>query len=471
MSKIDSILQFIKANQKLTDFNETIFNILEGDLITYVAKALENQLSSKAAAESAAEGISPINIIKKVTDKLTKLYSGEVKRTALINNKPSESDQEIIDWYVKNLNVNKFMNNFNYFINSTKMSLIEPYISSLGKPKIRVIPSHQFLVWSDDPIEPNVPTVVIKYMGKQSFGDKVLNVYFLYSDTEFLAINEDGELVPEYMEKNNGINIYGVIPSTYGNVSDYQLLPTSDTDLLQIGKLIPLMFTHSNDALKYMSYSIIYGIDVDSENLERNPNVFWVFKSDAERTPQIGQIKPEVDTSKVIENVMVQLDAWLETKGIKVSSAGRARTDNSLSGVSLMIKEMDTMQALKTQAVVLEECENRFWKMMSNVHNNWLSRGIVKDLPPMSKDVYVKVEYELPKPIESENERLDRAIKAKQSLLATTKEALKIWHPTLTGPELDERVRELDEEYGNIEELSIDQVDQIDNKGELEDAN
>lgn len=467
MSKVPQILDFVKSKQSFITFNETIFNILEGDLIRYIAEALERQLSSKEAAKSAMDGISPINIIKKVTDKLTKLYSGNTARKALVNGEPSESDQTVIDWYVKNLNVNKFMNNFNYFINSTKMSLIEPYINSAKKPRVRVIPSHQFLVWSDDPIEPNIPTVLIKFMGKQTFGEKTLDVYFLYSDDEFVAVDEEGELIDQYMENNDGVNIYGVIPATYGNVSDYQLLPTSDTDLLQIGKLIPLMFTHSNDALKYMSYSIIYGIDVDSENLERNPNVFWVFKSDQERTPQIGQIKPEVDTSKVIENVMVQLDAWLETKGIKVSSAGRARTDNNISGISLMIKEMDTMQALKNQSVILEECENRFWKMMAKVHNNWVARGIVKELPLMNENVYVKVEYELPRPVESEDERLDRAIKAKQNFLTTTKDAIKIWHPNLTPEELELKIKELEDEYSND---SFIENSNENNNGELENA-
>jgi hypothetical protein len=450
MEKIDKILEFIKSKQSFTEFNQVIFNILEGDLITYVEQALRKQLISDNAYKSAKEGISPINIIKKVTDKLTKLYASPVKRTVLLNNEPSPRNQEIIDWYVENLKVNKYMRDFNYFMNSTKMSLIEPFISKDNSPKFRVIPSHQFLVWSDDPIEPNIPTVLIKFMGEREFNGKNLNVYFLYSDEEFIAINSDGDIVPEYMQDNDGINVYGVIPATYGNVSDFQLIPTPDTDLLQIGKLIPLMFTHSNDAIKYMSYSIVYGIDVDSENLERNPSVFWVFKSDGDKKPQVGQIKPEVDTTKVIENIMVQLDAWLETKSIKVSSAGKARADNSLSGVSLMIKEMDTIQALKDQMSKMEDAENQFWRMMANVHNYWVASGIVKKLPLMDKEISVKVEYELPKPVESEDERLDRAIKVKTNQLATTKDAISIWKPKLSEEELQEKIKELDKEFSTI---------------------
>lgn len=448
-NKINEILEFIKSKQSFLDFNETIFNILEGDLITYVKLSLKQQLLSENAYNSAKEGISPINIIKKVTDKLTKLYASPVKRQALINGEPSQKNQEVIDWYVDNLKINKYMNNFNYFINSTKMSLIEPFTDKNDKPKIRVIPSHQFLVWSDDPIEPNIPTVLIKLMGKKRFNDKELDVYFLYSDDEFVAVNSDGDIIDQYMEENNGVNIYGIIPATYGNVSDYQLMPTPDTDLFQIGILIPLMFTHSNDAIKYMSYSIVYGIDVDSENLERNPNVFWVFKSDENRTPHVGQIKPEVDTTKVIENIMVQLDAWLETKGIKVSSAGRVRTDNSLSGVSMMIKEMDTIQALKNQINILEETENKFWRMMAVVHNTWVINGIVKGLPLMDEDITVNVEYELPRPIESEDEKLERAIKAKTNMMATTRDAISIWKPKLTDEELDKKIEELEEEFSS----------------------
>jgi hypothetical protein len=460
--KIEKILEYIASKSDFLKFNEDIFNILEGDLVSYVDKALENQLLSKQAYESAREGISPINIIKKVTDKLTKLYASNVRRIVTVENEPSEKNQEIVDYYVKKLNVDKFMNDFNYFMNSTKTSLIEPYLSRDNKPKIRVIPSHQYLVWSDDIIEPNKPTVLIKLMGKKKFGDKELDVYFLYSDDEFIAINSEGDILNDYMEGNEGLNVYGVIPATYGNMSDYLLMPKPDTDLFRMCILFCLSFTHSNDAIKYMSYSIVYGVDIESDSLERNPNVFWYFKSEQNKTPQIGQIKPEVDTSKVIENIMVQFDSWLETKGIKVSNAGRARGDNNLSGISMIIKEMDTIQALKSQMSKMEFTENDFWKRMAKIHNYWVLNGIVKDKDLMDENINVKVEYELPKPIESEDERLDRAIKARKEMLATTKEAIKIWKPRLSEEELNQMIEELEEEFSfkSQENLNIESNDQ-----------
>ncbi len=451
MKKIEEILKYIDSKTNFLTFNETIFNILEGELIYYVNEALKKQLLSESAYDSAKEGISPINIIKKFRDKLTKLYASNVVRTATVNGETSDSDQKIIDWYVNNLDLNKHFNNFNGFLNTTKMAFIEPYLTTENSPKFRTIPSHQFLVYSDDPVEPNKPTVFIKIMGKQVFiknGQKVeLDVYFLYSKEEFLAINSDGDIISKYTEKNEGLNVYGVIPGAYGNTSEYLLMPKPDTDLLQIGTLIPLMFTFGNDALKYMSYSIIYGVDLDAENLERNPSVFWSFTSDQDKKPEVGQLKPEVDITKIIENIMVQLDAWLETKGIKPSNAGSLRGDNNLSGASLLIKEMDTTQALKDQIPLMQKIENDFWRMMAKVHNYWAKIGVVKSLGLMNEDINVKVEYELPKPIESEDERLDRAIKAKNNGLVTTRGAISIWKPKLGDQELDEKIEELEKEF------------------------
>lgn len=447
IDKVPDILEHIKKNASFTEFNEVIFEILEGDLIKHIEVALRRQLISDTAFQSARQGISPINIIKKLGDKLTKLYSGNVIRTATIAGVPSERDQQVVDWYVKNLKVDKFMHQFNYFANTTKVSSIEPFESSDGKPKLRVIPSHQFLPYSDDIVEPNQRTVYIKYMGKKKRDQGEVEVYFLYSDTEFLAIDEDGNVLTEYLTENEGENVFGIIPSVYGNMSDYLLIPLPDTDLLQMGKLIPIMFTHSNDAIKFMSYSIVYGIDVDSENLERNPNVFWVFKSDGDRKPEIGQIKPEVDTTKVIENIMVQFDAWLETKGIKVSGAGKANAQNNMAGITLMIQEMDTTQALKDQMPVMQKAEQEFWHMMAKVHNYWLAEGVVSGLPQMSEDVEVGVEYELPRPIESEDDLLDRAIKARKNGMASVRDALKIWRPKLSEEQIDERLESLEQDF------------------------
>jgi len=471
VQKIDKILAYIESKEKFLEFNETIFNILEGELLNYVNVALKKQLLSDNAYESAREGISPINIIKKFRDKLTKLYAANVVRKALVNGKLSKADQDIVDWYVDNLNLNKHFNNFNGFLNTTKTGFIEPYLTKENDPKLRTIPSHQFLVYSDDPVEPNRPTIFIKIMGKRTFEKngkkKDLDVYFLYSADEFLAINSDGDILKEFTQQNKGVNVYGTLPGVYGNTSDYLLMPKPDTDLLQIGTLIPLMFTFGNDALKYMSYSILYGIDIDAENLERNPNVFWVFKSDPEKKPKIGQIKPEVDVSKIIENIMVQLDAWLETKGIKPSNAGNLRADNNLSGASLLIKEMDTTQALKDQIPLMAEAENNFWKMMAKVHNYWVSSGIVRGLGIMNENISVKVEYELPRAIESEDELLERSIKAKNNNLVTTRGAIAIWKPKLTDKELDQRIKELEEEFEEkIKEVSEKDLKNEDKEGQ-----
>jgi len=433
---VKEIIEYIESKHDYLELSKEMFDVLEGDIHSKLVKALRTQIISDSAFKSAVQRIPPINIMKRITTKLTQVYSSEPVRTALIDGEESEQAQEVVDYYVRKFDINTKFNDVDYFGNSIRYSAVEPYVSTKGIAGLRVLPSHQFLVWSNDKIEPNIPTVFIKLMGTiQKLGvDK--QVYWLYSDEEILVIDSDGDV----MEENE--NTYGIVSQSYLNDSSYLLMPNHEVDLLKMSILLPLLFTDLNDAVRYMAYSIIYTVDADSSNFERNPNVIVDLKSDdVNKAPSVGTLEPKVDIPNVLELIKTQMSDWLESKGLKPSGGN---TNANASGVSLMIQEIDTTQRIKERMVKMAAFEEDFWERMIPIHNTWIKNGTVDNLPTLPENMRVTVEYELPKLIEGEGDRIDRAVIAKKEMLATTADALQIWKPKMTDEEAEAKAAELD---------------------------
>jgi hypothetical protein len=129
----------------------------------------------------------------------------------------------------------------------------------------------------------------------------------------------DGTEATEYLVDNQGVNPVGVIPFVYGKRQKNKLIPVLDSDMLAVVKSIPCMLTDGAGAQMFQAFTILYGIDVNVENLKMSPNAFWSIKSDqsSDKNPQIGSIKPEADTQKILEFVASIFTIWLETKGFR----------------------------------------------------------------------------------------------------------------------------------------------------------
>lgn len=445
IDKIPEIIKHIEANSKFLEYNEKVFNVLEGDLTTEAERVLRTQLISDRAYEASRQRLAPINVLARMTNKLTQIYSSTVERKA-----SDEKYQPVVDFYTKEFDLNLKFQQANLFYNSTKAASLEPFEHE-GSPYLRVVPAHQFIMYSDDQVFPNRPTEYIKFMGtiKKEINQGSINrstkevpLFFIYSEDEFLAIDKDGEVYFEYMAENQGVNPYGVIPSCYINKSDFLLVPKADEDLLRMTILIVLLFTDMNYACKYQAHSILYGIDVNIGNFEFNPDSFVDLKSEDGKTPKLDTIKPEVDIEQTINLIVTQLDAWFETKNIKAGAAGKITSQNFSSGISLLMKEMDTTLNLKDQIIAFTKFEDYFWEMMIPIHNYWVKNGIVTGLPILGDDFEVGVCFELPKPAEDEDKKLDRVLKGLGKVM-TLEQGLKLLYPKLSDDQIEELEMEL----------------------------
>lgn len=473
LDKLPQIIKFIESEGSRVQRAKDKLTIFEGELLPYVEQALRNELSP-TAFERARKRIAPINFLTKVINKLSTLYNAGINRSLRDDN---DINQEILDYYIEELNINNSGRISNQQLNLNKYTAWEIYINSQNIPKLRILPAHQFLVYSDDIEDPTNPTVFIKLLGifnkdtglidekTETRIFRNVSIYKLYTKDEIIVIDSDGEVRQEFMEQNpEGINPYGVIPFVYIRKSDHSLLPYEDTSDVPMITLIPLLLTDLNYATQFMSHSIIYAIDAELNNPSGNPDSIWMIKSDV--TPdgegfgkaQIGTIKPEVDIDKVITLIQTQLALWLDSKDIKAQSVGNLESSNLASGISKMIDEGDTTQSIKSQMEVYRKAEYELFKKLGIIHNVWVDQGLLIETPINRRIVDildVNTSFEEPAVIVDEKDRVETIVIKEEAGYTSHRRAVMEANPDLSNEELDQLLEEINEERTDLRTFTI----------------
>ena len=436
--KRKDIIEYVKQNRSFLKTNAEALDIYDGNLLPYVDAIMQKTLSEQYY-KAIKERIIPINVIQRYIDKVSTAYSKSPTRVSKSKNKRVD---DFVSFYKEAFDMSVSGQIADQYSNLSKGFAWEPYVDKNGKPAIRELAFNKFLVMSDSAVSPEQETIFIKFMGyKNSDEDSLL--LFVYTNEEFDAFYMNETEASEYLIDNQGLNPIGVIPFVYGKRQKNKLLPTLDTDMLSIGKTVPVMISDAAGAQMFQCFSLMYGIDVNSENLVMAPNAFWSFKSDNEKKPEVGTVKPEADTDKVLDFVMNIFIFWLETKGIRVGSIGSVTGSNLASGISKIIDEMDVYSIKKKQMEWFEKDEQELWnEKLPRIHNYWVQSGMVKPatVPPVINDVFdVKIEFPAIEPMVSRSEEIAN-FKSELELRTMTREiVIRKLHPAFT----DEQVKDV----------------------------
>jgi len=451
------INEIVKEKSDYLAHQHTLIDIFEGNLCKYVDADLKAQLSIQSYTQ-ARHRMAPINILPKVIDKLTHIYQTPVVRSV---EGGSETDKELVAWYEKNLDLNVKMNSANELYNLCRSTLLYPFVAD-SKPHLRVIMNDRFVVYSTDPIRPENPTHVILIAGKE--GEKT--IYWTWSAETFQITDSDEKIRYDLMAVYNnpaGINPIGRLPFVYVNASDYKLCPIIETDTLAIVKLLPVMLSDLNLAAMFQSFSIMYGIDLNDENISFAPNAFWRLKSDptSDKKPEIGQIKPQVDFDQVLKLIESELSMWLGTKGIRAGAIGQLTPENVASGISKIIDEMDTFEARQKQVTEFQSAEKEFWDLLLNyMHPYWSETGQIDNPARFTPTAEVVTTFVKQLPQQSRGQIVTDIKNEFQAGFTSRKRALKVLNPELTDDQVEELMIEIDEER-TIQEPEVTEEPEI----------
>lgn len=439
---------FVKDNEPFLDLNNKLFEIIEGNLLEQVLADLRAQLSPKSFA-TIKWRVAPINVLRRVVDKLSKIYAKPPIRLLLDSNKQpvtNKKDIALFEFYLDEMDFNPNMDLANQLFNTYKGVSIEPFIEN-ESPGLRIIPYDRFLYFSKDLVDPVNPTHYIRAQGKMAVRGQDKKIFFVFTDEEFLIIDEGGEVKRGLMREMNqtGLNPFGTIPAVYINHSKHLIVPRFDHDMLQMTKLIPILLSDLNFAVMFQAFSIIWGIDIDFENLNQSPNAFWNIKSDknSENKPQIGQIKPEVDIDAVIKMIISEFSMWLNSKSIRPGSVGNLSSENISSGISKMVDEMDTFEARQNQIPFFVTGEEQLWdKIINNMHPTWVRQGQLR-LPEFTSGTHVRVVFPEQIPLLDRTKILSEIEKEMGLGLMTQTMAMKRLDPEISDQEIKQTLEQV----------------------------
>ncbi|HEV8043812.1 MAG TPA: hypothetical protein VGP38_01445 [Rubrobacter sp.] len=378
-SEVSALVAAIKAQKPYLAHNAVLFDIFEGNLLDYIIADLKSELSPQSF-EQILHRIPPINLLRRVVDKLSKIYQQAPARTVLDG---TEADVKLLGWYERKMGINRTLNQGNEFFNLFKNCLLQPFVNGKGQPRLRAIPSDRFVTLSRDSDDPTRPTHTILLAGtRRDPSGAMVDLYYGYTDEEIVIFNSKNEVETAMMaELGNpeGSNRFGKMPFVYVNRSLNCVMPKQDTDTLVMTKLIPVLLADLGFAVKFQAFSIMYGIDLDDEGLKMAPNAFWRFKSgDGEKTPSIGSIKPQVDIDQVLGFIQAMLSIWLQSKNIRPGSVGQMTEDNFSSGISKLVDEMDTSEDRQKQVEFFKPAEEELWDLvMHHMHPYWSENGLI----------------------------------------------------------------------------------------------
>lgn len=446
-----NVKKVVDAYAKTLCFNRDLLDIFQNNLAKYIIEEIRKQMSIETAAFAIAR-LSPINILPKVIDKLTNIYQTPVIREM---NGGTEKDQKILDFYEKEMKVNSAMDRANEIFNLTNGAcLVQPFLYK-KKPRLRAIKPDTYVPYSDDPTDPTIPTdIILVFKGAD---DKPY--YWVYNAFYIYCCDEDGNYLNDKMMANgmydeltgtvNTVNPLGTIPFVYINSSGYCIAPSPDEDGLQIIKLLPVMLTDLNYAAMFQSFSIVYGINVDEEDLPNAPNAFWRFKKDptTDASPTIGVLKPEVDYSQVLSLIESQLSMWLGTKGIRASSIGKLGPENIASGISKIIDEMDTYEAREKQVIEFQGGEEQLWDLtLQKLNPYWIATGQMDNVGIVTPTATVSTKFTTQLPLQTRGQVVIDLKTEVEAGFISQRGAIKMLNPDLTDKEIDELIAEIEAE-------------------------
>lgn len=433
--QIVSLVEYVEDHKEFVNHNQVLFDITEGDLLTYLRRTLEAQFSGDSASIAMERAI-PVNVLKRIITKLSKLYMDSPLRET-----ENPNDQELIDYYVKEQGIDTFFNDANENFNTYKNCVLELYENE-EKLNTRAVPSNGFLPFTFNEVDPTVPEGIIKFIRTDDNKKKI----WIYTDEEFIAVDEEGRISRVDENGEPITNPFGVLPFAYSSRSRYLLIPKPDTDLLKMTLNIPVLLTDLAFSSMFLSNPILYTIDANADNMKLSPNMYWNLKSeDPDHKPQVGVIKPEPDLDAQLSMIKDIMALWLQTKNIKATNIGSANVDSAASGIALLIQEMDTTEDRRSQARYFEVLEQDYWRKLATIHNQLASTGQITERRLFSDPANLKVNvtYGSMKVLETKSDIIKRLGEEINTGLTTKARAIRELNPGMEEKEIDELLEEI----------------------------
>jgi hypothetical protein len=425
----------------------TRYELYNGRLRKYIEQAIRGEFILQETVEQLISRIVPLNIVQKIVNKLAKIYMENPDRSSIVE-KPA--DDKAVKALTDAANLNMFMKLANRYFKLSKHTCVEPYVNGKGTPKVRVLPAHTYTPISADPVENTEPTYMIKHQSWVG-PERKNHVHVVWSDNEHYTMTGEGIIIPDPGNEKKK-NPFGTNPLIYIKESLDELIPIEDDDLLFMQIAICLLLTDLAFATKYQAWSLIYTIGVKGQKLTFNPNsvINLPMGKGTDQKPEIGTIKPEMDSDAMLRQVEVLVGMLLTTKSLSVGDvSGNLTAQSAASGVAKVLDSSESTEDRRDQFAFFSEGESRVFNFFKVAIPYWTQ---TKQLAAkyvtarLSPEFELSIKFKDPSPRTSESESVKTQIEKRDGGLTSQRRALAAANPDLTDSQLDQLQEEIDKE-------------------------
>jgi len=440
-----------------------------GNVQPIIKSWIEREFKKPETVEELTARIVPINIVKKIINKLAAVYTEPPLRNVADGN---ESDQEMLQLCEDVMKVNVNMKLGNNMFKLDKKLLTEIFVNENGMPQMRHLPAYTYKVFSHSMINPEIPDTVMKLINPNE-PDETKQRFIIWTERQFLIVDGKGDIRRDLMEdmgNPDGINPFETLPFIYMADNMISVDPIDDDDLLKTSIAINVLMSDLLFASKYQSWSLIWTVGFNGD-LPMNPNsVVHIDRDASGEKPEINQLKPEIDTQGALRLIEALTSMLLSSRNLSTKSiSNQLSVDNIQSGVSKAIDQSEVLEERKGQQDVFLQYEQVFWdKLAFNMIPVWRQQGLLS--PELNKEFSEAFEVILtlrePQVMLSEMERIDIESKKLLEGLTTLRRSLQVLNPDMGEEEIDALILEIEEDKANKVQPIINEMQPEEQDGE-----
>lgn len=474
----------IESSENQERKNEALkrFEIYRDQTRKWVFKALKKQNLKEETLRQMEASVSNLSILKKVVNKLAKVY-----QTAPIRQVESDDDRAKIDMLEDELDFDTAMAKTNRYLELSKNAIVyvvpqKNVIQSLNssKPifdlKVKVLNSHAY-----DPILDFDNCEVARgfvlsdyneassnefeqYTGKRSrkFDDPVQDSmsgvsregkeYIFWTNLYHFTTNHKGEIIKDKSPEDlkNPVVMLPMISFNYDTDGDFWAY--GGNDLVDGSIAINLDITNMTDIANIQGYGqvVVKGENIPSV-LEFGPHTALVFKTNAgEEKPDVDVLSnnpPIMDWMSMIEQKVALL---LSTNNLSPRNvATKLDATNFPSGISQLIEQSEVTFDIEDKQKIFQDNEPVIWEVI----RRWMEVLTAKKQASAAlaeigtfKDSDVNLIFPRNKAVVTEAEKLDNLKKRQELGINSEIEILMIDNPDLSEEEAQEKLDKIKEE-------------------------
>lgn len=429
--------------------------------------------------------IVPLNLLKKIVNKLGSVYNVAPTRTTT-----DAKDKALVDYYVENMSFNQLMQKLNrYLVLASNVPMFIRPDMEMGCLKGSVLPNYLYSIVPNAEDQCKVEAFVLSTFieegivapdsaqasatGMQGYeanrqakvsgdlvasnerliGDEKALYVFWTKDQHFTATGTGTVLMDPGagdMEHANPIGMQALV--NVARDRDNEPWATQGEDLIDLTMALQLGWSDIMTIAKHQGYALL---TITSEDQPKKMNyginkAIWLKSEKDAPIPTIDYVSSSASLDQYKGMLVELLALMLSTNEMEPGSIGSAQVQNFTSGFHALIAKADSIGAIEADKPVMLKAERQIWQVMKAWHNWMFDNKMLNDelakLGKFSDGFKISVQFAEIKPLESESDRLDVIERLDKLGLATRLDMMKRLNPDMTDDDLNKKLAEIDAE-------------------------